>query len=100
MKIVNISIIDKLSHQTVQWNGRPVYLILHTYGKEPSPLEFYFDVEIPQGWTSSSTVDIAIIGSYVQTRTVKTPQYQNLLKSFPDWADVASFLGAYESWVV
>lgn len=85
---------------TIEWNGRPTYVILHTYGKEKAELNFEFVVEVPQEWKNSSTVDIAVTGSYVHKRIIRTPQYLELLKKFPDWADVQPFVGAYESWVI
>lgn len=99
MKLVNISLLDEELTPTVQWNGRPTYIILHTYGKEKASLNFEFDVEVPQDWSQTTTVDIAMIGSYVHKRMTRTPQYSELLKKFPDWADVVPFVGAYESWI-
>lgn len=85
---------------SVEWNDRPAYIIVHTYGKEKADLNFEFDVEVPPGWNSSSTVNIALKGSYVHKRITRTPQYLDFLKKFPEWADVVPFVGAYESWVI
>lgn len=98
--LLNTSLADGPSEPSVEWNGRPVYIIIHTYGKEKAELNFSFDVEVPDDWKQSYTVDIAMFGSYVHKRIQKTPQYLDLLKKFPDWADVVPFVGAYESWVI
>lgn len=101
VELKNISLLNDSMAPSVEWNNRPTYIIVHTYGKEKTDLNFQFDVKLPQMWYNhSSTVDIALIGSYVHKRIVRTPQYLEFLKKFPKWADVVPFVGAYESWML
>lgn len=96
---MKISLVDKVPETVPVWNGRPVYLIVYTYGIA-TPLNFQFDVEVPKNWNGNSTVEIAVVGRYVQKNVIRMPLYQKFLDQFPEWADVQAWLGAFESWIV
>lgn len=98
-KVVNISLLEKLPDSVPTWNDRPVYITVYTYGKEKTPLEFTCDIEVDAGYNGTTT-EIGLVGRYVQKRIHKTPQYQQLLSQFPDWADVIPWLGTFESWII
>lgn len=99
--MANISLLDQLPKDVIKWNNRPTYVIVYTFGKEVTPLNFLFDIEIPKDVNSSNTsVEIALIGRYVQKRIIRSPQYQLFLEQFPDWVDMTAWVGAVESWII
>ncbi|XP_044265898.1 endoplasmic reticulum metallopeptidase 1-like [Tribolium madens] len=98
VKVLNISLVDKMPSDSAKWNGRDLYFIIHIYGKEAAPLRFNFDVRVPPNITDATT-EIAISGIFVHDeKNRKVPHYAQLINSFPDWADVTAWLGSYESW--
>ncbi|KAF5305113.1 hypothetical protein FQA39_LY09375 [Lamprigera yunnana] len=78
--IKNISLVEELPKATV-WDDRSVFLIISNNETE-------------------QLLDIIITGRYMYDKEiVKTSAYREFLKHFPEWADIYSWVGAYESWV-
>ncbi|KAF2903089.1 hypothetical protein ILUMI_03105 [Ignelater luminosus] len=98
-KLIRMNLVPELPSNPVIWNGRPLYVVLYTWGKEKTPLNVTLDFEIPPDW-NSSIFDIALMGNFKDERTyVKTPHFAQFLREFPDWTDVIAWIGVYESWV-
>lgn len=89
----------ELPSDPIIWNGRPLYVVMYTWGKEKTPLNVTLEFETPPNW-NSPIFDIALMGNFKNERTyVKTPNFINFLREFPDWTDVIAWVGVYESWV-
>ncbi|KAK4883833.1 hypothetical protein RN001_000104 [Aquatica leii] len=94
--VTAISLVEHLP-QPIIWNNHSVYLILYLCAKEKSPLTFSIEVD---KIGDEKMLDIAVVGRFMYDKeNVKTPEYTRFLSQFPDWADVYSWLGVYESWV-
>ncbi|KAJ8936603.1 hypothetical protein NQ314_012218 [Rhamnusium bicolor] len=100
MKIVRISLIESLKQSDYSYDNKQLYFILFTYGKDPANLTFTFDVEVPSDY-NGTTLHLALSAVYVHdNKFVKTPYYLNVLKQFPEWADVTAQLASYSSYIV
>lgn len=98
--LLSLSLIESVKHSEYTYNNKRLYFILFTYGKDPADLNFTFDMMVPVNY-NGSTVDIAVTAKYVhENKFIKTPYYANLLKEFPDWADVTAWLGTYSSYII
>lgn len=98
-KLINISLIDTLKQLQDTSSGQ-LYFILHTYGKDPADLTFTFDMMVPPNY-NGTTIDVAVTAKYVhENKFIKTPYYADLLKQFPEWADVTAWLGSYSSYII
>ncbi|KAF5307491.1 hypothetical protein FQR65_LT06846 [Abscondita terminalis] len=94
--ITSISLVRSLPNPII-WNNRSVYLIMYVSAKEKSPLTFSIEMDCVR---HEQILDIAVAGRYVYDKeNVKTPEYVRFLNQFPDWADIYSWLGVYESWI-
>lgn len=76
-----------------------MYVIIYTWGKEKTPLNLTLDFETPSNW-NRPIFDIAMIGNHKNDKTnVKTSQFVEFLREFPEWTTSQVWLSQYESWV-
>lgn len=93
------SLLDKMGHQ-VFWNDRPYYFFVYVCGKEVTPVNALFDIEVPENHTGP-TMDIAVSGNYVHPKKFRmTQDFSKFLSKFPDWADLTAWVANYQSWVI
>ena len=98
VKVLNISLLEKMPEESAVWNNRDLYFIINIWGKEAAPIKFSFDVQVPKN-VSGVTTEIAVSGIFPhEDKNRKMPHYVQFLNEFPDWADLTAWLGSYESW--
>ncbi|KAJ8924322.1 hypothetical protein NQ315_007115 [Exocentrus adspersus] len=99
-KLLHMNLVETVKQPEYNYKKRQLYFLLHTYGKDPADLTFTFDMEVPPNY-NGTTVDVAVTAQYVhENKFIKTPYYAQLLKEFPDWADVTAWLGSYSSYII
>ncbi|KAL3287811.1 hypothetical protein HHI36_002272 [Cryptolaemus montrouzieri] len=100
LKLLSMSLVDKLADEDVLWNDRPYYFFVYTCGKEVVPVEAIFDFSVPENH-SGPVMDIAVAGNYVHPKKFRmTPDFKKFLSKFPDWADMTAWVANYQSWIV
>ncbi|XP_050500208.1 endoplasmic reticulum metallopeptidase 1-like isoform X1 [Diabrotica virgifera virgifera] len=99
MKMVNISLLEKVPKFINSFHGRPLVFLNSVAGESPTTLTITFDMEVPENY-EGPTMDIAISSIFVHSKTaIKTPYYQQFLQQFPDWADLTAWIGSYAAYV-
>ncbi|CAG9830170.1 unnamed protein product [Diabrotica balteata] len=99
MKMLNISLLDKLPKFINSFHGRPLVFLNSVAGESPTTLTITFDMEVPENY-EGPTIDVAISSIFVHSKlAVKTPYYQQFLQQFPDWADLTAWIGSYAAYV-
>lgn len=93
------SLLDKTDNE-VFWNDRPYYFFVYTCGKEVTPLNAAFDIEVPENH-SGPTMDFAVAGNYVHPKKFRmTPDFAKFLSKFPGWVDMTAWVANYQSWII
>ncbi|KAF5270864.1 hypothetical protein FQA39_LY08309 [Lamprigera yunnana] len=99
INILEISLLSKSQLEPIIWNGRPTYIIMYSWMKSRSSLNFYIDFQTPLNWTNP-TFDVALTAKYINDKTfTKTPKFSQFLVEFPKWTDVVVALATFEQWV-
>ncbi|KAK4883835.1 hypothetical protein RN001_000106 [Aquatica leii] len=99
INVLEISLLSKSQLRPIIWNGRPTYIIMYSWMKSRSSLNFFIDFQTPLNWTNP-TFDVALTAKYINDKTfIKTPKFMQFLEEFPKWTDVVTALATYESWV-
>lgn len=98
-EIKAISLVGDVPSPNLYFNGRPIYSIMHTFAEDDGRFTFNLDVE-----TSAPNddipklLDVVVTGIYVHERkNPKTPYFLDIIKQFPEWADVTPMMGVYQS---
>lgn len=80
-------------------NWEQPYFIYFSYGVDPTPLQFFVEVEKTDGKFSEPNLEIGIGAHWIHNNSEPTQEFQEFLDSFPAWAYVSNWVASYETWV-
>ncbi|XP_065367160.1 endoplasmic reticulum metallopeptidase 1 [Calliphora vicina] len=82
----------------LQTNYKPPYFIYHVYSMVDTPLEFWIEIEHDTLLVEGPYLHLGI-GAHFQYHThTYTAEFQDFLKTFPDWSYATNWAASYESW--
>ncbi|KAM7344082.1 endoplasmic reticulum metallopeptidase 1 [Cochliomyia hominivorax] len=79
-------------------NYKTPYFIYHVYSMDDTPLKFWLEIEHDAAYEEGPYLRLGIGAHFLYHTHIYTKEFQDFLKSFPEWTYTTNWVASYDSW--